>query len=790
MRAVEHFIIIVDEKGRLEWVGSNSRALFPQGIQGSLFDIIQDMDRPSVERTLAIAMDSGREERMPVRLVGMKVEGTPASLWIVPLEGSESLCSVVVSRPVPESDFGFVDLQSFVLTFDRAMDGMNSAVISTDRHGRILMLNHVAEELSGFTTKEVVGEQIIDIFSLDGNSRAEIEKVFQEVMSGNVCNINVPLLTKGGKTVNQSWRVSYSEIGEEGEGIMMAFGYDPSKVPHGSEAQAEIDVNLSLLISRSAELAGALDPSSKIDEELMRMVDAQSLNFGVVRVEDQEKGSILFHAGLSKETAEGILSSPSLDLKLLSGTTSPSIIELDPWAYRGRIPQEVNSILYIPLGVGSASGGFALFGADGSVRGWESRTPILQIFCNQAIASLRQSDLIRKLARRTIEMQSLYEVSQVLSSTLDLDTLLEEVVQKGRELANSDYCDMYRVDEGSESLTLLKGHIAGEGDCAYQLSESTTMEAIRTGKSIITNESSMPGSITGQVCSVMSLPLIMGGELSGAMTLMRQGSPFAERDLQAMELFSTATAMALRNASLYERLNQIAAELQAYNDLLAHDVANFNVPIHGYLEMLLTDPSLEEKHKGYIWRALKQSENITSLVTNVRRLAEIRIKEGKTSMKPVDIVPILAKVVSDISDDFVYRGTPINYEAKMEAALVLADEDAREIFINLLKNACQYGKGEPVDISISPHAEDGQDYWRVDFIDRGKGIPDEWKERIFHRFWETDSDRRAEAKGLGLSVVSALCYRYGGRVWASSRVDEDPSQGSIFSVIIPKSDEP
>ena len=348
MRAVENFIMIVDEKGKLEWISPNSKVLFQQESQESIFDIIQEVDRPSVERALVVAMDSGREETISLRLVGMKADGVPASLWMAPLEGNTSLCSVVVSRPIPESDSRFVDLQSFVLTVDRAMDGVNSAVISADRHGRIIMLNHVAEELSGYSIKEVVGEQIIDLFSVESDSRAEIEKVLKEVISGKMKNINAPLLTKNGKAIDQSWRVSYSEIGEGGEGIIMAFGYDPSGVPQDGKAQAEIDENLSLLISRSAELAGALDPSSKIDEELMRMVDAQSLNFGLLRVEDQEKGFILFPAGLSKETAEGIISSPSLDLKALSASTSPSIIELDPWAHRGRMPQEVNSVLHIP----------------------------------------------------------------------------------------------------------------------------------------------------------------------------------------------------------------------------------------------------------------------------------------------------------------------------------------------------------------------------------------------------------------------------------------------------------
>jgi PAS domain S-box-containing protein len=786
LRAIEHFIIILDIKGNITWMDRNSKNLIPDGIQGSLsiFDIFQEQDHSTIEMALAAAMDSGREERTSARLLKTSSGQIDVTLWIDPLEGNDNLCTVVISRPTSESDVEFMDLHSFVLTVDEAMDKVQSPVISADQHARVLMLNLAAEELSGFTTREVFGKNINTLFALEEGSSDDFKKALKAVMKGDVRNINAPLQTKAGKIIDQSWRITYAVIGEEGEGILMAFGYDPQKVPKSVDSVAEFEDNLSLLVSRSADLAGALDPSGKVDEDLMRLVEAQSLHFGIMYVEGSDNGTMIFHAGVDRARAEGILDSPLLVLKELSRVENPVVVELDPWAHRGKMPQAVNSILYIPIGSGTSSRGFAIFGTEGSLRRWASRTPILQIFCNQILASLRHSGLIKMLASRTMELQSLYEVSHVLTSTLDIETLLQEVVEKGCSLANANRCDVYRTDERTDLPVLLKSHVLNEGPSGSELGDLAILEVTKTGKSIIYNEAAEENNPFSIKSSMIGVPLIVAGEVAGAMALYRCASQFTERDLKVMELYATTTALALRNASLYEKLNGTALELQAYNDLLAHDVANYNVPIHGYLEILISNPCLDEKQKGYVWKALKQSDNITSLVSNVRRLAEIRLREGSKEMKPVDIVPILSQIIADHSNT-ICDGTVIRFEPSIESAMVNGDEEVRDIFMNLLKNACQYGGGSIVEISVSRHLEDGGTYWKVDFSDQGKGVPNEWKERIFQRFWETDSDRRAETKGLGLCVVQALCQHYGGMVWVSDRVDGKPSSGSVFSVILP-----
>ena len=788
MRAIEYFIVIVDIDGKLTWMDRNSKSLIPDGIQGtpSLLHIIQEDDHSTVERALAAAMDSGRGERISARLVKASSGLTDVTLWMDPLEGNYDVCTVVISRPTSETDVAFMDLHSFVLTVDKAMDKVQSPVISADQHSRLLMLNLAAEELSGFTTREVLGKNMETLLALEGESLSEFKKVLEDVMRGKVMNINAPIQTKAGKMVDQSWRITYAVIGDEGEGILMAFGYDPLKVPKSVDSVEEFDDNLSLLVSRSADLAGALDPSGKVDEDLMRLVEAQSLKFGILYIKDSDTVITIFHAGVDRARADGILSSPLLDLKKLAGVENPVVVELDPWVHRGKIPQDVNSILYIPIGSGASSGGFSIFGTEGSVRRWASRTPILQIFCNQTLASLRHSGLIKMLASRTMELQSLYEVSHILTSTLDLETLLEKVVEKGGSLANADRCDVYGIDNRTGLPELLKSHISKEEFPTLEVGDQAIMEVLRTGKSIIVNDVEEKNGSPSEKHSLIGVALIVAGEVAGAMALYRCGSQFTERDLKLMELFATTTAMSLRNASLYEKLNGTALELQAYNDFLAHDVANYNVPIHGYLEMLLSNPCLDEKYKGYVWKALKQSDNITSLVSNVRRLVEIRSREGSREKEPVNIVPIISQMTADHSNT-ICEGTVIRFEPSIERAMVNADTEVRDIFLNLLKNACQYGGGKIVEISISDYLEEGRTYWKIDFTDQGRGIPDEWKERIFQRFWETDSDRRAETKGLGLCVVQALCHYYAGRVWVSDRVDGKPSSGSVFSVILPAS---
>ncbi|KDE56045.1 hypothetical protein EI28_02100 [Methanoculleus sp. MH98A] len=67
--------------------------------------------------------------------------------------------------------------------------------------------------------------------------------------------------------------------------------------------------------------------------------------------------------------------------------------------------------------------------------------------------------------------------------------------------------------------------------------------------------------------------------------------------------------------------------------------------------------------------------------------------------------------------------------------------------------------------------------------DTGRGVPDEDKEAIFHRY---EQRKRGVGEGLGLYLVQILIERYGGRVWADDRVPGRPGKGAAFRFTLKK----
>jgi signal transduction histidine kinase len=67
--------------------------------------------------------------------------------------------------------------------------------------------------------------------------------------------------------------------------------------------------------------------------------------------------------------------------------------------------------------------------------------------------------------------------------------------------------------------------------------------------------------------------------------------------------------------------------------------------------------------------------------------------------------------------------------------------------------------------------------------DEGPGVPDDEKDRIFGRFYQTDAGRAAQGRGvgLGLTICREIVASHGGALWVS---DNDP-RGSVFHILLP-----
>jgi two-component system sensor histidine kinase KdpD len=148
-------------------------------------------------------------------------------------------------------------------------------------------------------------------------------------------------------------------------------------------------------------------------------------------------------------------------------------------------------------------------------------------------------------------------------------------------------------------------------------------------------------------------------------------------------------------------------------------------------------------------------------------------------MEPISVLAVVRQAIQQISA----RTSPhaIHLADKPGLPLVYADRDrVAEVLANLLDNADKYATSEQ-GVSIEVRAD--QTEVTIAVRDSGPGLPANDFERIFDKFYRTDSSdsQAAYGYGLGLYVCRRLVEAQNGRIWAENH----PDGGAVFSFSLP-----
>ncbi|UGS24657.1 tetratricopeptide repeat-containing hybrid sensor histidine kinase/response regulator [Flavobacterium channae] len=106
-----------------------------------------------------------------------------------------------------------------------------------------------------------------------------------------------------------------------------------------------------------------------------------------------------------------------------------------------------------------------------------------------------------------------------------------------------------------------------------------------------------------------------------------------------------------------------------------------------------------------------------------------------------------------------------------------------QILINLVSNSLKFTKRGKVTLILSMEESNNQRYLKLDVLDTGIGIPEEYLDKIFEKFVQVDVNLQEQYKGtgLGLSIVKRLVELFNGRIEVESKINE----GSKFTVHFP-----
>jgi signal transduction histidine kinase len=221
---------------------------------------------------------------------------------------------------------------------------------------------------------------------------------------------------------------------------------------------------------------------------------------------------------------------------------------------------------------------------------------------------------------------------------------------------------------------------------------------------------------------------------------------------------------------------------EVYLDILGHDINNLNQAITSYSELLLLKPNLPKQYKKYLQTTFNQSQAISDLISNVRKLSQL--KKENFELKNIDIFGVLATASEKVQQTYPFRRFRINQSISESEVIVQSNEMLIYVFINLLNNAVKFDQNNEVVLDISHSLTEDKKFWKIEFKDSGLGVPDILKLRIFKEFEKGDESIRGS--GLGLVVVKEIVKSSGGKVWVENKVRGDSSKGSNFIILLPK----
>ncbi len=168
---------------------------------------------------------------------------------------------------------------------------------------------------------------------------------------------------------------------------------------------------------------------------------------------------------------------------------------------------------------------------------------------------------------------------------------------------------------------------------------------------------------------------------------------------------------------------------------------------------------------------------INRIAKTIRELVDFS-RPSNYEIRQTDVNKLLQDAVNIIR--YGKKSKDINFVLELSnkiPRITLVQDQIIQVFINLLLNAVDAMEGKPGEIKVK--SELFGNHIKIHFIDKGKGIPDEIKNKIFEPFFTTK--KVGEGTGLGLWVSYGIVKNFGGDIDFESRIGE----GSIFTISLP-----
>jgi PAS domain S-box-containing protein len=286
--------------------------------------------------------------------------------------------------------------------------------------------------------------------------------------------------------------------------------------------------------------------------------------------------------------------------------------------------------------------------------------------------------------------------------------------------------------------------------------------------------------------SAMAVPIIARERVLGVIALVsaESGKRYNDDDLQLAQHLAQRAAVAIDNALLYRDAQKAAEARDQVLAVAAHELRSPLTSMKGFAQLLLR--RAQRLPGGSEWVTPLQTidtqvNRVTALVSRLLDVSRIEEQRLQLQAEPVDMVEVVrsAAVEAQLATELhtiVARFDSESLTASIDRTRV------EQVLANLLDNAIKFS---PESSTIEVVLQASDDDVVISVSDRGPGIPEDARERMFERYFRGTASTRAASEGLGLGlyVAHGIITAHGGRMWVDSEVDI----GTTFSFTLPLS---
>ena len=379
----------------------------------------------------------------------------------------------------------------------------------------------------------------------------------------------------------------------------------------------------------------------------------------------------------------------------------------------------------------------------------------------------------------------LIEISRDLASTLDLDTLLDDIVRASADITYAEAASILLYDDTARQLYFqvatnideptmrglvipLEKSIAG---WIVTNRMSVRIEDAHKDERFFSDVEQMIGYSTK---SLLGIPLITKNKVVGVLEVVnKKRGKFTDPDESMLTVLGAQAAVAIENARLFQQ-----------SDLIQEFVHELRTPLASLstATYLLLRPEMSREQRDQIVNNIHNEtlrlNSLASSFLDLARLESGRVQFRKTRFSAADLLYEVRDVMMTKAQE---TNVQIRVDVPNDMPLLEADRDkVKQVLLNLVSNALKYNRPNG-SVIITGNFTDTELSMSVQ--DTGVGIPEESVPHLFEKFYRVrEHENKATGTGLGLSICKQIVQGHNGRIEVKSKM----GVGTSFTVYLPR----